>query len=651
MSIKASSRSGLFGTIKRLAKKSDKQAEQQQKDLDELNQWLDSQVLNDARKTILALAERIESLSARHGDNSHHLFRLVETLRPVITKRLQQIRTEFVMLAAADMLNFTTTLQQIDQLLAQMARAYAQVRDQLLANGSLDEVSTVEAHPDDSEQRAAELAKNREVTLISSYRATIYHAARLLQAWLSYNQPPPGLWQALHTCYLDAEGHNIADTEIPIEAQEREGLARPTVRNAYKRILIVAASNPYRMMRNEADMLFRFMSPCAYLCRIDKPDKENYRRGSIIINLHSDEGPFHLDKGLKGPASQFRILLPGGLSKYLLTAAAEATKKLGAIHKPTNEDRLRRDMILRAMRLWDPHGERKKKRFRAEGEAEVVISVQAASDRLFGEDQLPPKELDRRLRAKAQQSQAQRAQAQQPGATKWDTGAIAASASTAALPLDDDLDLVMTKEEAEADRRKTLVTWRRDEDPDFDRDEYIEHERMFHNIVDISEGGIMVHWDAGKPCTAQIGDAAAWRVTPRAPWTIGTVRWMYARPDGYDVGFMEFTEPVHACWLKTRINDRIKYFRGLIVGSEIPADADNRLVVPHGMMSTGQNVWLVQKRALAQITLLGQRGASPCITQYNFTVQTQWLDDDLQAEQEAEQRQGHQADTGPDAAQ
>ncbi len=573
----------LIGAIKRLGRKPDTQQEQHQKEIDELNEWLEDQILNDARKSVVNLSQRIEALLEQHVDSSEHLFQLTETLRPVIAKRLQQIRSEFVMLAAADLLHFDSTLRQTDRLLSLMAQAYKQVRDKMVATSDKDPEPGIP-----------------QTALIASYRATIYQAARMLQAYLSYRQPPEGLWRELHQCFQIAEQQGCADTEIPIEAQERQGLARPSVRNAYKRLLVVAASNPYRMMRNEADMLFSFMTGCAYLCRTETPSKENTHLGSILVDLESDEGPFYLEQGLSGSAENFRVLLPGNILENLRTEAATATRNLSAINQPTNEDRLRRDMILRVMRLWEEPTQRKQKRISVDGTAEVTAAVPAVCERLFGPNALKPKKLDHRLRTHCDH---------------------ALDADT--VPLYEDWELL---EDVEEETEDILVP------PTWGTEEASDDGITRHQIVDVSEGGLMIHWASTQPCTAQIGDVAAWRTRPDAAWSIGTVRWMYAKPDGYNIGFMDYSKPTHPCWIKTRKNNRTQYFRGLILGSENPSSPNNQLIVPLGMLAVGDSVWLVQQRSLAEVTLISQRGASPTISQFNFTVQTLCLDPELKNE-------------------
>lgn len=105
----------------------------------------------------------------------------------------------------------------------------------------------------------------------------------LLSAYTSYTPPPRHAWAQIHRLYALARMGGV--TEVPVRAA-----AGDSVDNAYKRILLLALADPYRLRQGEAHSLRRLLGPWAgYLSLGATPPKAP--RGTLYYCQEGHDGP------------------------------------------------------------------------------------------------------------------------------------------------------------------------------------------------------------------------------------------------------------------------------------------------------------------------------------------------------------------------
>lgn len=118
-------------------------------------------------------------------------------------------------------------------------------------------------------------------------RAT-YHTSRcLMHAYFLYQQPPAGLWSALHALFRFARQHKLEDKAIDEGAESRP----LQVRQLYLQAMLIALSNPYRFSQKEQAELWKLGLDLASQLELHDTLTADHLFG---IPLDSDCGPGYI---------------------------------------------------------------------------------------------------------------------------------------------------------------------------------------------------------------------------------------------------------------------------------------------------------------------------------------------------------------------
>jgi hypothetical protein len=137
------------------------------------------------------------------------------------------------------------------------------------------------------------LAASRYTSLnrlaLAMHRSIRYLSQVLLVNCHAYTPCPAGVWLELHQIYRQAEQRGLADRRVGDDSYEL--VRRATVADAYRQILMLALTDPYRLPQSETENVYvalELWSPLVSL-RPYREDAEAPR--SFMVNLAKDWAP------------------------------------------------------------------------------------------------------------------------------------------------------------------------------------------------------------------------------------------------------------------------------------------------------------------------------------------------------------------------
>lgn len=544
-------------------------------------EWLNELELLSTSRALEELTAKYQELTVRYSA-AERLERL-EFCRANLSRRLEEIQADYVRRTAAELARDTGTLSALDGLLNQAAAAYA---------GLLEERGVTD-----------------EIRLVALYRTAVYHAARIFLSYMSYREPPPGHWLSLHRIFRDAEQAGLSRQIIPEVHRESFGLADPSVENIYKRILIVDAGNPFRMLRAEASQAFSFLSNAVNKASIEPVSRENLTKGGYYVVLTDDEGPRRWDGMTEIRVADTRLLAPGGLVKHMRTAAGVFTQQLKEAPGEPWDLRLRRDMALRLARIWDPLPHRRHARLGAEGDIELALGSGSVHHYLSGGAEFSPAPLERRLRTLCDD------EGDFVPTDVWDTGSVAATSSGS----DRDAGGGWNWAAIELDQAGAETTAAVNADAVQNRATFETHR---HRLENASHGGFEFTWNHEVSLQTQVGDLAAYRLVNGGEWRLGTIRWLQIGEDQTRLGTMHITDEILPIALKTVKNRNEAYHRALLSGGSDPEAEGVRLLLGTGTATSGEVVWLLDPKFLVRAKLTTQRTATPSFSTFEYEIES-----------------------------
>jgi cyclic-di-GMP-binding protein len=118
-------------------------------------------------------------------------------------------------------------------------------------------------------------------------RATLHTSRSLANAYFLYQQPPAGLWAALHALFRFARAHKLDEKPID-EAAESRPLQ---LRQIYLQTQLIALSNPFRFSQKEQAELWKLGFDLAAMIELH----DTLGAGDLFgIPLDSDSGPGYI---------------------------------------------------------------------------------------------------------------------------------------------------------------------------------------------------------------------------------------------------------------------------------------------------------------------------------------------------------------------
>lgn len=112
----------------------------------------------------------------------------------------------------------------------------------------------------------------------------------LLVAYYTYTPAPDGVWSEIHRLYLHAVQHEVQDAEVA------EHDARSSISLGYKRALLLALSNPQRLIAADLDNVCDYVARFGHLARLQPYGTPENPAGVFLVSLNSDQPAVPFDK-------------------------------------------------------------------------------------------------------------------------------------------------------------------------------------------------------------------------------------------------------------------------------------------------------------------------------------------------------------------
>lgn len=296
----------------------------------------------------------------------------VELLVENISRRHEQI--EFPVSKQERMIS-----DRVQMLLAEMCISYKHVVIDLAAEGQ--------------EEAASELLPGALLQVVRLL------AMRILQGYIVYTPAAIGVWKELHRLYRYAEKIDMARTRV-------EHLADQTAGDVYKKILLLALSNPFHLMQGEARITFDKLSKWALSCRIRHPaeypsqDPSQFYAARFFVDMDADEPPGYGLAGNRMPPTDARILDV----QPVMQIAEDQIRQMTLKGQLPVRERLARDLLRRLRIAWKGRLLRSSERNKQQRDIHIVGGLRAFHQAITGVVVFQPEQSEMKLHGSDLQS-------------------------------------------------------------------------------------------------------------------------------------------------------------------------------------------------------------------------------------------------------
>lgn len=380
------------------------------------------------------------------------------------------------------------------------------------------------------------LGMRRRVFATAVHRAIRYLSRTLLKSYQLYSPYPDNVWRELHRLYRLAVSHHIQDWRV---ADDENKLVRETsVGDAYKQILLLAISSPYRLRQGDVGRVYGALERWASYCQLNPIDAwQQDGQGQFGVPADIDDQPKYLDLNKDHPVGVEWVLDTTALGRRLreqfthLTSSESDEASVRAANIPPD---MSPQLMGRVMQSWGMMLKRGYSRVETDGDdaVEVALGLSAINHFVGGE------------------------------AAQTEGGADAWQGET---ELADDSPLPW----AAGTRRN------------------VDYKTLRCQVKDEGPGGYRLQWSGETSAQAQVGVLVGIRrcdaTVKDGPWGIGVIRWMRAtKEDQMEVGLQMLAPAaeaarIHACNVKGPCGERVF---GLLLPAIPAAKASDSIVGP-----------------------------------------------------------------------
>ncbi|KPK39338.1 MAG: hypothetical protein AMJ69_05875 [Gammaproteobacteria bacterium SG8_47] len=427
----------------------------------------------------------------------------------------------------------------------------------------------------------------------SIYYAIHYGAAQVVECYAAYRDAPEGAWRALNELYQVAESCELQ--QLPLDVHQL-GTPLPfarTVDLAYKRIAVLSAAEPYRLMSGEVHHVYAQLERWAHECEMF-PIGGLSPNGEFVVDLASDAAPHFISRERQISPRLGYVLDLSGVEQAASRKVRDALHELlyrGDIEPTTLAERQERDTYVRIADAWRGTWARSAPRTASAEPVDLTAGLNAChfvkSERAAFTPETHELRLSRGL-----------------------------SAETA---------LSVGPERDEPPRAPSTQAFR----------EALRRDRAYglqvFNVpqrceqVDVSDSGFAVRRGAGFEWVLHVGELVAHRrVGPAASsWDLGTVRWLRAEGDeGLRLGietFKERTVPAAVRGLRG-VGEGGDYLRAFVLVSATPGSRRYTLLTPAAVYDVGSVVLVNTGRRLSRVRLYRLTGTTRAYSLFAMQV-------------------------------
>lgn len=441
-----------------------------------------------------------------------------------------------------------------------------------------------------SELAMSEELKEYDQLILSEaiYMAMVYLTHRLVDIYSIYAPEPEYIWSDLNQLYQYAEFNHLhlnrvddplPDTPLPVHL---------TIDFAYKRVILLALTEPYHLMQYEAEDLYRIIASSVHGCMI-----ESYHgvvaNGEFAIDLNADAGPRFVQADEHWQPVDPRTVDIGMAKNQLnvhLQRLLRANANNAEFEVTTLIERQQRDMLLRLADAWHAVLTRKTKRFNLSAELELTSGLNAAHYFISGQTTFSP----------------------EVGELKLVSGVDDDSAG-----MTEDFGTSF-KLAARKDRRHEQPVYRLDpwQQSNISPIGIGLHCRQEQNTIEVKVGELVVFRDAGKK--------------PQH-WHVGVIRWMKHDLNEDSAGLINIgikNLAVGAIAVGTKATRGLgvgtEYFRSIMIPKNVSNHQYRSILVPALVYDIGTELTVNMGEKLIHVRLTRMLRSTRSFTQFDFDI-------------------------------
>jgi hypothetical protein len=420
--------------------------------------------------------------------------------------------------------------------------------------------------------------------------------------YMAYMPSPPGVWREVNQLYFFAENRGLAD-ELVKEGGGAPG-GRETVADAYKRVALLGACNPYGLQQGECRRIEEFLSRWPLKVAIRREPEDAQPSGHFLIGSEADTPPIPYTKiERKVDGEHLRVIDAIELVRDVHSLLKQLERGESPKHIGLCEDNcvasVYIDLLRHVGRLWGLSIRRQSRRTPRRDEVSVCVGLQASHYFINGHRPFNPPA------------------ASEPAPQHLTEARVDAAPASAYIDLDDIEHGSGEQSGLEADSSggwpetgsmpfKTEL-WQTE-------DEY----QVFQwETKDESAGGVALMRRGEFDVRVRVGDLIALRFEQGDSWRVGVVRWLKTdSAESAEIGVQLLApdvRPAAVCRLPSELDPRPRFEPALLLPANVPLRRPEMLVVSRGLHRAGTNLTLVngdsQPREVRPVQIVDSTGS------------------------------------------
>ncbi len=471
-----------------------------------------------------------------------------------------------------------------------------------------------------------EILQQRKVTResrldlqIASQRALLAHGRGLVETYRVHAPEPAGCWSAIHRLYRNAEALQLQ--ALPIEGARDAEETLLSIRQAYLRLAILALTNPYHLMQDEAQDLYRRIGRWVHFAHMRELSGEGHPEGRFITDLDSDLPPRYVSRQNRGvtPANPRELDVAGVvevLDKQIENLAASLQERKRRAVLP---ERLQHDLYTRFREALGGRQERSAPRSPTVSRLHLVSGISACHYMLNDRAAFNPQEDERRWIDKVSSLTPP---TPATDLSLADKDSYLNPAHRDSLPgrvprfrgFDAELDDVWQK----ANRLSADEPREQELRPDLEPQPWSRKNE--------SRGGMALFCPRDSETRTRVGELVAWANAAGAggqDWSLGVVRWLRTRDHrGLELGVQQLGESGYAAAARAvrGTGEAAGYVRVIITPRVNPVQGNASLILPAAVFDTDSLLALNLHRLVVYAALTEVLETTRQFTHFRFRL-------------------------------
>ncbi|MAT66309.1 MAG: hypothetical protein CMN57_11775 [Gammaproteobacteria bacterium] len=549
----------------------------------QLEQWINQlPILNTGETTRQLFSALIEMNQLDIG--AQQRFRALELLRPSIINVLLAMQKHYVgqPLPLAD--KGRKVLELSEALLNQLATGYR--------------ICVAD------EDARSVLRKDKKLLTTAIHRALSALSECLLRAYLVYAPCPSGLWRTVHQLYSQAEERSLV--HAPVRLDDDEAVA-DTISGAYKQLLLLALTSPYRLRQGEVGAIYAVLRQWAEHVSLEDYVQPRSPDQIFITSLDSDDPPTYLVLRHQNYHRRNCRLLDTAELAEVTQSELDALQHNGARNTSLQAGTLRRLML-----AWGVMPKRRFSRSEQGSKARVAIGLSAVHHFISGGETFDAGSggLEERARFTAAEPGEPREEAPDVwdlrATQRWQTDEFTVRMFELAEDTDEAAADAPEPTAAGTEAAYSTHVWR---------------------LVNASAGGYCLLWDSRDSTDAQVGELIGIHETvdddtDPAQLALGIIRWMKCPPGkGAELG-VQMLSPgaVSVATRVIRAGREMHFMRSLLLPEIRQINQPASLITPTLPYQAGDQVELNSHGKLVRVRLNKLLENTGSFCQFQFTA-------------------------------